>query len=357
MDKLEKIRMLLKECGWDGIIVSGRNNYSWVTNGLKNHVIENTPLGVASLFITPDTLSLVADSSDLLRMMEEQDNLFAEPVEIPWYQPAEEYWAKLCGGKRMASDSGIVNTEDAEPMLQGLRLNLDEQELEVYHTAGEKIAKAVEQACFEAKQGDTEQHIATRAKYFAMEQGVDPACVLVGSDQRLLKYRHPMPTSKRIEKSLMVVMGGEFKGLWASVTRMVHWGDAPKEMEENFSKLQYLFAKMQLAMDGGLAYTAYFKYVQDLYAQAGYPKEWKLHHQGGPTGYACREYVVRPDTMGSMQYNQAFAWNPTLQGTKCEETTILTPNGIKAVTITGNWPTRTIQLEEGSFVAADILKK
>ena len=53
---------------------------------------------------------------------------------------------------------------------------------------------------------------------------------------------------------------------------------------------------MQNMMEDGMAYSEYFRKVQKLYDEAGWPDEWKMHHQGGPTGYGCREFVVTPDT-------------------------------------------------------------
>ena len=47
-------------------------------------------------------------------------------------------------------------------------------------------------------------------------------------------------------------------------------------------------------MHEGMEYSEYFANVQKLYDDAGYEGEWKMHHQGGPTGYGCREFVVIP---------------------------------------------------------------
>ena len=51
-------------------------------------------------------------------------------------------------------------------------------------------------------------------------------------------------------------------------------------------------------MKDGMSYQAYFRKAQELYAKEGCSKEWKMHHQGGPTGYGCREFTVTPETKG-----------------------------------------------------------
>lgn len=39
----------------------------------------------------------------------------------------------------------------------------------------------------------------------------------------------------------------------------------------------------------------------------------------------------------------AYAWNPTVQGTKSEGTVLVTQEGYEPFTLTGNWPTQTVQ--------------
>lgn len=56
------------------------------------------------------------------------------------------------------------------------------------------------------------------------------------------------------------------------------------------------------------------------------PDGWR-DHQGGTTGYGSRKVVASPDTNLWIDTGQAFAWNPSLMGTKAEETYVLTAGG------------------------------
>ena len=67
------------------------------------------------------------------------------------------------------------------------------------------------------------------------------------------------------------------------------------------------------------------------YDEAGFPDEWRLHHQGGMTGYASREVMATPYTDVPIENGQAFSWNPSVTGAKAEETFVLTEDGAEVV--------------------------
>lgn len=61
------------------------------------------------------------------------------------------------------------------------------------------------------------------------------------------------------------------------------------------------------------------------YAEAGFPDEWHLHHQGGPAGYEPREYVATPRSTDVVLVGQVYAWNPSITGTKVDGQEIARP--------------------------------
>lgn len=101
MKKVEKLRKWMAVNDYDGIILGRRDNYTWISDGAKNHVTSNTETGVAYYVIEPDHIWLFADSSDLPRMSKEQNPLGAEPVLVPWYMSMEERLKETAQGKNM----------------------------------------------------------------------------------------------------------------------------------------------------------------------------------------------------------------------------------------------------------------
>ena len=75
------------------------------------------------------------------------------------------------------------------------------------------------------------------------------------------------------------------------------------------------------------------------YAELGLPDEWRLHHQGGLTGYAGREIFATPDDLTILPPACAVAWNPSVTGGgKSEDTALVTGEGVEVITRTPKLP-------------------
>jgi len=95
------------------------------------------------------------------------------------------------------------------------------------------------------------------------------------------------------------------------------------------------------------------------YAEAGYPDEWRAHFQGGPVGYLSREFDVVPGTASAatlITLGAGFAWNPTVQGGKSEDTFIVGEDGARSVSNTDAWPSMTIDTQLGPLRRPAILE-
>jgi len=88
----------------------------------------------------------------------------------------------------------------------------------------------------------------------------------------------------------------------------------------------------------------------------GFADEWKLHHQGGPCGYGPRDFVAVPGHPAQVLCDQAFAWNPSITGTKSEDTILVGPDRNEILSATGNWPTTHYEAGGQTWLRCDILE-
>lgn len=94
-----------------------------------------------------------------------------------------------------------------------------------------------------------------------------------------------------------------------------------------------------------------------LYHDCRFPEEWKHHHQGGPMGYQERYFVATSGESKKVEINEPFGWNPSISGTKSEDTIISTGEGIKIVTEDKMWPSIPVEYEGKTINRPDILVK
>jgi hypothetical protein len=71
--------------------------------------------------------------------------------------------------------------------------------------------------------------------------------------------------------------------------------------------------------------------------------------------YAGREYRATTYTETLVQPHQAFAWNPTIAGTKSEDTLIATDDGPEILTATPDLPVVPVSHDGVEIARPDIL--
>jgi Xaa-Pro dipeptidase len=183
--------------------------------------------------------------------------------------------------------------------------------------------------------------------------GIQPTVLLVATDERMAQFRHPLPTERRLKRAAMLVVGARRWGLVASLTRLVHFGEPDSELRRRHAAVTAVDAAFIHATRPGATAGEIFRTAMAAYAAHGFPEEWKSLHQGGATGYAGRDYRATPETPHIIRDRQAFAWNPSIAGTKSEDTMLATEHGPEILTVTPDLP----HLPVDKLLRPDILSR
>jgi len=188
-----------------------------------------------------------------------------------------------------------------------------------------------------------------------ISRGFLPSVYLTAVDHRIRNYRHAVPRTGVLERFAMLNFCARRWGLVISMTRFVHFGAMPSELEEKFSAVEQVNAHLLRATQKGASSGELFAVAEQAYASGGFRGEEKEHHQGGATGYAEREWVARPGGTDRVQAEQAFAWNPNLQGAKVEDTVVLHQGLIEPLTATPRLPVVSTRLNGIDYHSAGVL--
>ncbi len=243
----------------------------------------------------------------------------------------------------LGSDGHPAFGHDLDHALTRARLALSEAEQDDLRELGHDAAGAVEQALQDWQPGEADRDIAARIAAAVERCGADAPCLLVGGDDRMLAYRHPVANGSRPTRSVMAVLVARRDGLHVALTRHAVTRDAP-ELEHGLSACRQIHRATLRAGRPGAAYGDALQGLAAGYARAGAPGEWRAHYQGGPIGYGQREFEIAPAETGSEWWAEviaagtAFAWNPSLPGgAKDEDTYLAGASHLELITTTGGW--------------------
>lgn len=336
LNKVELIRSELKNTQYDGVIIKKQPNFSWITSGGRGFVGLASELACASVVVTKDGVYLSANSIEAPRLLaEELPEGFAEVVALPWEQDSglEARMRQNLGN--LTDDTGMDSWFRKE------RVCLTDNEIERFEKAGAEVNRILENVCLEIQPGMKEFQIAGMISAGLWGIGIEPITVLIAADERSEQVRHYVPTSKAIQKGVICSLCARSAGLVVSATRIVSFSN---DFAENYEKLLQVEAAAFKATVPGKMHREIFSEICNAYIKNGMNKEWECHHQGGMTGYLAREVRVDSNSMCVVENNQAYAWNPSAPGAKCEDTVLVTPSGIKVLSKPSpTWPSVEIE--------------
>ncbi|MGM9988272.1 MAG: M24 family metallopeptidase [Bacillaceae bacterium] len=340
MGNITKLRRFLQDNGYEGILLRQTYNFSWLTNGAYNYIVRNIEQGVADLLVQQEKIYVIVDETECSRIIEEELKnapFTYEVVTCKWYEDKNEEVRRLIKDKNVVSDCVFDHLLVVDDALAAYRSILNKEEIERFRLLCQESATIVETICKHIERGMTEHEIESLLVAACITKDIRPHVMLVSSDERLYKYRHPIPTHKKVEKQVMVVLCGERHGLVANVTRLVHFGELTEQLIENQRKVAIISAVMMKSTKAGTRVGDVLLAGIKEYEKAGYGEDWKILHQGGLAGYKTREYLVTPNHNNMIQHNQVYAWNPMISGVKCEDTFLVKEDGLEILTHTGNW--------------------
>jgi hypothetical protein len=166
--------------------------------------------------------------------------------------------------------------------------------------------------------------------------GTRPLVLLAAGDDRLLRYRHPLPSSLVWHDRLMVAVCAERGGLVVALSRLLAARPPDAEIARRLAAAQSVLAAMLDASVAGTSAARIFQVAAAAYAAQGFPGEEARHHQGGAIGYRSREWIAHPQSPDVVASPTALAWNPSVTGTKVEETCLVTGAGYNIHDVAGS---------------------
>lgn len=340
--KVADLRGLMEKNHLDGVYISKQEHFAWITAGGDNIVTRFVEDGICAIFITKSGRYFICNNIETQRMKDEEllDQLGFEARGMWWFENRTmEFIRELIGSNGLfAADVPLEGASDANPLVRSLEKTLCDNEIGRYVHMGDVFSRVIESYMATIKPGDTEKEIAGRLGAKMWEGGIEPVLLLIASDDRIYKYRHPIPTDKKLEKLLMISCNARYKGLVTKITRMLHFGKISPEFQDQYRKTIEIENVMAAASKPGVDEIVPYNIAVKMYEDYGYHDMWKVHHQGGPQSYTNGFYLITPDTHNIIELHQCYGYNPSITGTKTEDGFVVTEEGPLFITYPVTFP-------------------
>jgi Xaa-Pro dipeptidase len=350
-EKQERLVRAAKESGLDGVLLATHHNIAWLTGGRSNRIDASREIGTARLLVTADGRRFVLGNAiEMPRLVDEVlAGLDFDPIEYPWTEDQDPACAvsaaRKVAGDALGSDWSLPGTVPFEPRLARARALLTQLEIDRYRALGADAGRVVGHVCRALVPGQTEREIARSIVHAIAGVKARAIVTLVGSDERIRRYRHPVATDATWRDMVLVAVGAERDGLIVSLSRIVATPAGAAAIEAGTVKTASVFARLLDNTREGTSGAQLFEAAAAGYREAGFPGEEHRHHQGGPAGYRSREWIAHPRSAEFVQARQAFAWNPSITGTKVEDTVLLRDGQLESITSTAGWPSIRIEAQ------------
>lgn len=336
-----------------GLVLTGQAAVAWAAGGVAPPVDRTAVVDLVWAVFTAERACLITTNVEAERIRCEYDPAahgFAELAQVPWYSPDGFVSAAvdLAGvpAARLASDGHPAFGVDASDDLIALRLALSPAEIDDLADLGTDAAHAAQASLAQWRPGERDLDIQARCAGYLEECGADAPVLIVGGDDRLARYRHPIAVGAPVRNLVMAVVVARRAGLHVALTR---FASAAAPAAGYLATRGRVLAIEDAVLDAcvpGATYGTALEALASAYAAIGSKDGWTGHYQGGPIGFAQREFEIAPGQAGSRWYSEpvraghAVAWNPSLPGgAKAEDTYLVTASGqLRRVTSAPGWP-------------------
>jgi Xaa-Pro aminopeptidase len=326
--RLETLRGLLDRRGDHAALLSSRVNFAWLTAGGTGHILQSSEAAIVAVLVTPDVVVAITQNIEAARLADEElRGLDIELVAVPWWEPGSIDTEAL---RRLARGRPVVRDLELEADLVAIRSVLSDFDRQRMGILGEIARTAIEGALADARPGSTENELV--ADLLGRLPGTRVPVVLAAADDRLVRYRHPLPGDTPIHRRVMAVLVAERWGLHVALTRIREFERPDADLARRIEAVSDVQAAMHAATRPGTTLGEVVGAAQAAYGDTGFADEWRDHHQGGTIGYRSREIVAIPGDPTVIEPGMAFAWNPSIAGAKAEDTMILDGDGQRVVT-------------------------
>jgi Xaa-Pro dipeptidase len=331
-----------------GVVLTKPGTVSWASGAMNPPIDRTAAEDTVWLAVGPQSTTVITTGVERDRIEAELLPPSVGLLDAPWWDPDALVTAAAAALGLPAAEIGSDGHDgfgiDLEHELAVIRLALSSAEQAELRALGADAAAAVESALREWRPGTVDTEIAADIVRSVEALGGDAPVVLVGADDRIGRFRHPVALGIETSETVMAVLVARRHGLHVALTRYVSAGATP-ELDADLAVVRQIHRHVLASARPGNTFGDLYETLDEAYRAVEQENAWEGHYQGGPIGYGQREFELAPCQTGSAWWSApivagtAIAINPSLPGgAKDEDTFLVTDEGPELITTTRDWP-------------------
>jgi Xaa-Pro dipeptidase len=350
-EAIDRVRALIDRLGLGGVVLTTPGSVAWATAGINTPIDRSAGTDTIWVAIGPSITALVTTNVEQPRLAVDlafdQDCVL---VSAPWWDAEALVTAAASAlgadPASLASDGHPGFGRDASFALTVERLAMTARQQQSLTDLACESAHVVEAALAGWRPGQTDHAIAARIAEGVERFGGQCPVLLVGGDERVLRFRHPVAVGLPINRLAMAVLVASRGGQHVALTRFASAGRIDMTLADRMGVTREIQKDVVTSCVPGASVGAVMTTLADSYDRHGHGGAWRDHYQGGPIGYAQREFEIAPVQTAAPWWDVALpvgcavAFNPSVAGgAKDEDTFLITDEGPRWITRTDSWPT------------------
>ncbi len=351
---IRRVRAVAAHAGLEGVVLTTPGAVAWATGGLNTPIDRSAPTDTIWVAIGRGALAIVTTNVEAPRLAAD---FTLDPdcslVSVPWWEP--EQMARSAAAA-LDARPGDLGTDGHAAFGHDLGLAVTRERLALTPTQQQSLADlarvataAVQTSLRTWRPGESDRTIAGRIAGSVEQFGGQCPVLLVGADDRVERFRHPVAVGASATRLVMAVLVAARGGQHVALTRYASAGPIDAGLAAGFDRVRGIQRSVLRRCTPGASVGEVMTGLGEAYAACGHAGAWRDHYQGGPIGYTQRECEIAPGQADSPWWDVvlpagcAVAFNPSIAGgAKDEDTYLVTDDGPRWLTSTGaDWPTTT----------------
>lgn len=346
-----RIRGWLAATGWPGVVLTQPAAVAWATGGMNPAIDRCAATDLLWIAVASDRCAVITTVIERDRVEADSDPARHgfELLAVPWHGASQFVDAAVLfldhPAAALATDGHPAFGANVGEALVRLRLAHTVAAQDAIRSLGADTVGALETALTAWVPGEVDRAIQGRMVAELEQRGIETVVALVSGDDRVERFRHPIAADIPVARLVMAVIVSRRDGLHVAATRLACAGRIDPKLAGRLAQVRAVEAAVLDACQAGSTYGKATDGLERAYAAIGEPQAWREHYQGGPIGYASREFEFAPRERTNrwwdcpVEVGHALAWNPSLSGgAKVEDTFLVGPLGLECVTRPIGWP-------------------